>query len=267
MKVLLTAGLSCTPERRPLLEELAARARAQSPDALVVAGNLGGPPEQFEAALALFNDLTCPRAVLAGNRDVWHHTGHADSQTLWETMLPRAAARHGWTWLESRNLVVDRVGICGTIGWYDYSARDHGLGYTADQYESLKGLVSDDAHYINWGWSDREFAALVGARFSGRLDALENSREIDYILVVTHFPVFQQLVPLVATDVRSRFAAAYAFNLSLARVITPKSKVRYVISGHLPAAGMEVIRFGSHSLEAHSIGMDGEMPRLLALDV
>ncbi len=253
MRVIATADLNYKPAVHPYLEQLASDILDENPDLFLVGGNVGEPLSNFETALALFEAIDCPKALVTGNRDVWHRQAAPTSQQLWEELLPAAIRQHGFIWLEQENLAIDRVGVCGTVGWYDYSARDPGLGYNADQYEELKGLVNKDAHYIDWPWTDRQFASRALSRFATRIEELERDRVIDRILVLTHFPVFKECVVVAPDDPEWNFGIAYALNLSLGRVIAPKTKVQHVISGHVRPGGHWEVRFGGNTINMHIV--------------
>lgn len=267
MRIVLTSDLYHTASNLPALADLIDRIRRESPDVLLIAGNLGEPVEPFTWMLERFAALDCARGLVTGNRDVWSRGQDMSSQEWWEQDLPSLLERRNFVWLERENLVLGRVGICGTTGWYDYSGRDPKLGYTVEQYQELKGLVSDDARYVNWPWSDRDFASQLHEGFSERLQALELDREIDHILVLTHFPVFKDALSGMDGDIRWRFGAAYAFNLTLGRVIAPRNKVRHVVSGHSRLAGQWEITFGSNSFITHVVGHGEDTARSITIDI
>lgn len=268
MRILTTSDLRYSGENKSLVEHLAAQIRDEAPDVLLIAGNLGESLAQFEAVLCMFEGLPCPKAVIAGDRDVWNRDGQYTSQQLWADILPAAIRRHGYAYLEEENLIVGHVGICGTIGWYDYSGRDTRLGYTVEQYRELKGLVNRDAQYIDWPWSDQEFAGKVQNAFASRLEALERDRAIAHVVVVTHIPIFQDAIVHIPNDAQWNFGTAYAFNLTLGRMVAPRMKVRHVVSGHSRIRGDWEISFGHNVLRVHSIGRRGKQnPAYVVVDV
>ena len=155
MRILITADLHYRPSQREAYLNFSHWVKAQAPDCLIIAGDVGHPLRLFRRALQLFADLDCPKLVLAGNHDVYK--GEHDSRTLWETVLPQASREEGFGWLEEEVVVlgvskepgpkrhdgsevsepseVSRVktrdgaqgtgaiGIVGTMAWYDYSSR------------------------------------------------------------------------------------------------------------------------------------------------
>jgi predicted phosphohydrolase len=267
MRVVVTEGL-CYVQTPETLERLAGDIQAEAPDLFIIAGNIGEPLDTFRETLSLFEGLPCPRALVTGNRDVWHREEGPSSQQLWEESLMIAIRAGGFVWLEQENLVLDGVGVCGTVAWYDYSGRDTKLGYTAEQYEQLKGLVSSDARHIDWPWSDRDFASYLHEGFASRIEALERNRAVEHILVITHIPVFKEAIMHIPDDIRWRFGAAYTFNLSLGRVIAPKTKVRHVVSGHTRLGGEWDLSFGNNTFKMRVIGRsEKDEPHYVTIEI
>ncbi len=102
---------------------------ALKPDAVILAGDVGEGLGGFERMLVLLQALDCPRLILPGNHDLWAEP-QASSEARWTEILPRLTREHGAIWLEADNWCRDGLGVCGTIGWYDYTARDPSLDMT-----------------------------------------------------------------------------------------------------------------------------------------
>lgn len=267
MRILATSDLHYSQQTKPYLEKMVSQIHAEAPDLLIVAGGFGEPLPNFEAALGLFDSVTCHKAVVLGNEDIWARDGDRTSQQLWSEFLPEAIHRHGFLYLEEENLIVGRIGVCGTIGWYDYSGRDTSLGYTVDQYHELKGLVNQDAQYVDWPWSDQEFAAMVQVEFASRLEMLDRDHTIERIVVVTHFPIFKDAILHLPNDAQWNFGAAYAFNLTLGRIVAPKMKVRGVIGGHLDAGGQWDFSFGHNVVKTYIVGREEQGATYVVLEI
>jgi predicted phosphohydrolase len=267
VRILATSDLDYSSDNEVYLRNLASQIEGENPDVFVIAGGLGESLSCFDAALSLFDGLSCHKAMVLGNKDVWNWDGDHNSQLLWTELLPDAIYKHGFVYLERENLVVDRVGICGTIGWYDYSGRDTRLGYTVEQYQELKGLVNLDAQYIDWPWSDQEFAAVAQGDFVTRLEKLDHDRMVQRIVVVTHYPIFKEAMVHMPGDAQWNFGSAYAFNLTLGRIVAPKMKARGVISGHLDVGGQWDISFAHNIVKIHIVGRTEHGPGYTVLDV
>jgi len=97
--------------------------RATEPAAVVLAGDLGHPLENFRRCLAAFRSLPVPVAVLAGNHDVWRDEVGLGSRELWEHGLADATREAGALWLEDGELRIDDVAIVGSLTWYYLTQR------------------------------------------------------------------------------------------------------------------------------------------------
>jgi 3',5'-cyclic AMP phosphodiesterase CpdA len=232
MRVAITSDIHYHPPWHPRIDRLVASMQALEPDLLVLAGDIGEPLELFEAGLEAFAPVCEHRAVIAGNHDLWHRVSENSSQQLWEELLPQVASKLGYHWLEYRNLILGSLGLCGTIAWYDYSGRHPELELGEDAYEQMKPSVSNDGRFIDWPWTDREFAARIALDFGKRLQALQQSDDVENIVVVTHVPLFRESLRIYDTPQES-LANAYYANLPLGRTVLNCDKVRAIFSGHV----------------------------------
>lgn len=232
MRLAITSDIHYHPPWRERVERLAALLRAQAPDVMVLAGDTGEPLALFTEGLAAFSSVGQHRAAIAGNHDVWNRVGEDRSQDLWETLLPGTAARLGYHWLETDNLILGSLGVCGTMAWYDYSGRHPDVELDEDAYEQIKAAVSNDGRYIDWPWSDREFSRRLAGDFEKRLSALQNNPDVTDIVVITHVPLFRDsLRPY--DDPDQAVANAYYANLPVGSMVLNCDKVRAVFSGHV----------------------------------
>jgi hypothetical protein len=223
----LHLGITAPKQIEMLAEEIA----AAQPDLTILAGDLGAPLGRFRECLALFADVPGARAVLAGNHDVWAHGQR--SQDLWERLLPEATRAAGMLWLEDADWRQDGCAVAGSLAWYDYSAADPGLPpFTPAYYAIHKRDYNNDGTYIDWPWSDVDFAARLGDGLCARLDALEADATIQKVLVVTHVPICEAQLVRKPDDQRWGFSNAYFGNLTLGRRVAAHRKVRAIISGH-----------------------------------
>ena len=191
MRIVITADLHYRPSQRGTYLAFARWVEAQQPDCFIVAGDTGHPLRLFGRALQLFDGLTCPKLLLAGNHDVYR--GEHDSRNLWETLLPQATRDAGFVWLEDTVVRLGALGIAGSMAWYDYSSRSGHLPQGAAELRLLKAVVNHDADFIDWPWSDVAMARFLARRFAARLDSLASDPTVDQILVVTHVPIFPEM--------------------------------------------------------------------------
>jgi 3',5'-cyclic AMP phosphodiesterase CpdA len=266
MRIALTSDIHFHPPWADRAEALVGLIQEQAPDLLILAGDIGEPLEMFEQGLVTFEPACECRAALPGNHDVWHRVSDHTSQALWDSLLKQTSEAHGYHWLERENLVVDSIGICGTVAWYDYSGKQPALPLSDDQYERLKTMISNDGRFIDWPWRDREFAHRVGVAFLERLDALENDSQVTDVIAVTHVPLFKECLRPVSTPEHG-IANAYYANLPLGEAVLQRRKVRALFSGHVHlAARLEVNRGDSGPLLVCNVPADYGKPAALIFD-
>ncbi len=230
--IVVTSDLHLGITSEAILRSLAERIAAEQPALTVLAGDLGEPLNRFIACLRLFAKLPGQVAVLAGNHDVWARGGYT-SRKLWVQYLPEATRAAGMLWLEEENWQQDDLAVAGSLAWYDYSAADPlALSYPAEFFALQKGRFNADAHYIDWGWADREVAQHMGDALCARLEALEDDPAIRSVLVASHVPLFEAQMCRKSDDAGWGFSNAYFGNLTLGRRVLEMRKLRAVVSGH-----------------------------------
>jgi predicted MPP superfamily phosphohydrolase len=261
VRIVITSDTHYHPEWAATLKDFVNKIAALQPDCLILAGDVGEGTDNFEQMLILFEALPCPRLILSGNHDLWMR-GKSDSQGLWESILPDLTRKHGAIWLEGENWICKGIGVSGTNGWYDYSARDPKLPLTTEQYAQMKPIVMMDGRRMRWRWTDIEFANLIGQAFESRLSTLESDPNIREILVATHVPPFEEGITRRPDDPNWNMSNAYFGNLTLGKRITKYPKVRRVVSGHT--------HIGKHAqvggIDMHVINADYGYPAYLLFD-
>jgi predicted phosphohydrolase len=264
MRIVVTADLHYHALWARTLERFAWQIQDERPDCFILAGDVGHPLANFRRGLALFSDLTCPRLALAGNHDLW--SGEHESQVLWDHLLGDAAREAGFLWLDRENVRLGNLGICGTLGWYDYSAREPFLPIEDWDYFVNKGMFDNDGNYVDWDRTDQEFAALILGEFSARLAALCEDTAISQVLVVTHVPPFRENLVHKPDNMTWSFNNAFAGNLTLGQAIVRCPKVSHVVSGHTHAGGHWQVPTPHGTIESYVVGSDYGQPAYVTLD-
>jgi 3',5'-cyclic AMP phosphodiesterase CpdA len=231
MRVVVTSDTHYQPYWAGRLLTFIQEIRALYPDVIVLGGDVGEGVSGYEGMLALLEKLACPHLILTGNHDLWKWNGHS-SRELWETVLPALTRQHNAIWLEGENWIKDGLAICGTNGWYDYSAADPTLPFLKEQYAEMKKNIMVDGRAIDWGWTDLEFADRVGDAFEKRLATLQADPTVREILIVTHVPAFEEGVARKPNNLSWNMGNAYFGNLTLGKRIVKYDKVKRVVSGH-----------------------------------
>ena len=236
MKIAITADLHWG-SRSHGDESTRAMARAlheEAPDVLVLAGDLASAGlDNVRACLEQFEGLPAERLFIAGNHDIW--TPDGDSEELLRETLPAVGREHGFHYLEGAPWVdpTGRVGIAGTIGWYDYSFRDRSLPYDLDQYRRKyvrRVAAYNDRLFVRWPHSDEEFTALIVDELRATLAGL--SARVEEIVAVTHHLPFEELVVRWPDHPAWAFANAYLGAARLGEALLEFPRVRHHFCGH-----------------------------------
>jgi len=136
-----------------------------SPDALVLAGDLANTLAGWGETLRYFRVLDVLKLVVPGNHDVWIESKSAlgrahDSAWKHDVALRGIAAEHGFHYLPGSPLVVGAIGFAGSLGWYDYSLRDHRLDGAIGTCQYDEGTLVD-SNGCTGVWTDTRRAAWL----------------------------------------------------------------------------------------------------------
>ena len=299
MRIIITADLHYRPSQRETYVQFSHWVKAQAPDCLIIAGDVGHPLRLFRRALQLFADLDCPKLVLAGNHDVYK--GEHDSRTLWETVLPQASREEGFGWLEEEVVVLGvskepglkrqdgsevlepsevsgvkrregaqgtgAIGIVGTMAWYDYSSRAPQAAYSDADYRLLKQMVNHDADFIDWPWSDVAMARFLVRRFAARLAGLVDNPTVNRIVVVTHVPIFPEALPHYPESEFYSLMRAYLGNMTLGELVRRQPKVTQVVSGHIHHRGHWIVAGEHGPIDFRLVGSHRGAPAAVVLEL
>lgn len=225
------------------VEELAQRIQAENPAALIIAGDIAHGLGEFERCMACFEGFDVPVGVVAGNHDVWRdqQAGHS-SAALWNTLLPKATRDAGAIWLEEETLRLGDVVIVGSMVWYDYSAIDPAWTMSEKEIASFKALVNNDAHWIDWQFTDPMFANLLGAGLRHRLELACLVNGVRTVVVVTHVPIIEEQIVRKPGDLQWGISNAYFGNLTTGKVVLAEPKVCVIASAHTHVGRQGVVK-------------------------
>ena len=259
MRLLITSDLHYNHARSRasadrLIDDINAR-RDEDFDALLLIGDAAsfdGPA--LEQCLARFR-FAGPKLFVAGNHELWT-TARDDSHVLYTTELPRRIREIGWTWVEDEPFVSGKVGIVGSIGWYDYSFAQPELQIPRRFYEhkispgaaertsefahllTEANDVSPEARQIVARWNDGRFVKLhrsdetfldeLLAKLRRQLDAL---RHVEHVVAAIHHLPFRELLPP-PHSAQWDFAKAYLGSERIGALLLEYENVRDVVCGH-----------------------------------
>jgi len=260
MEFLVTGDLHYENERsRPSARALAEELVREKADALILAGDsFAFDLSLLEESLHLFDAFPGKKLFVMGNHCLWVREG-GDSFRRYTQELPEAVERLGWHCLDRAPLILGRVGVAGTVGWYDYSFRDSEVEVPERFYEAKIGpgaALADpryrrllrekddlrpghfrirsrwmDGEYVRWRFSDREFTGLTAARLAEHLAFLRD--RVNTIVAVLHHVPFREMVRRKPGDPSWNFANAFQGSAALGRVLLSEPKVKHLVCAHV----------------------------------
>lgn len=234
-------------------------------DALLVLGDVAGQDLGIlRDCLHLFDRFGGRKFFVPGNHELWTLPGEC-SFTRYETILPDVCDAAGFHMLDREPVVVDGVGLAGSIGWYDFAFRPERLGIPLrfyrekvapgaasrlDRYTHLLDRTDDvpeasmrmgtrwmDGEYVRLPMDDLEFCARLLERLERHLTLLADACET--IVVGLHHVPFAELVP--PNDNPSwAFAGAFLGSPAFGELLLRFPTVRQVYCGHTHKAGQIV---------------------------
>ena len=259
VRILVTADLHYEIARsRGPTERLAKRACKLGGEAIVLVGDTAGAdPTPLRECLRLFGAFPGRKLLVAGNHCLWCRPGE-NSLDRYRRLLPALAEEEGFILLDHQPVVIDNVGLVGSVGWYDYSFRDRSLGipkafyrakvapgaaarmgahyelfarYRAqlDQSHLAIGTIWMDGVHVNLPMSDEEFVDVLAEKLAGQIKQV-TGRCRRIIAFVHHLP-FRELVPQDRPP-RFAFAAGFMGSQRLGEVLLADEKVTHVYCGH-----------------------------------
>ncbi len=251
---------------------LAEYLRGRPPDILVVAGDVASGPH-FSACLDLFAGLPCRKALVPGNHDIWVAPDAAfDSQYLYEVELPRAAAAHGFHYLDQGPLLIPAEGLAlvGSMNWYDYSWALESLRrhFPAEEHRLRSKRFTrgrhNDANFVRWSFDDSAFTAHVAAVLERHLEAA--LAQTAKAIVVTHHPPFRGIsFPSTGRtdDVDLLLWAAFGGNSRVEALLARHAeRIPFAVCGHTHRDCENTLG----SIRGFNIGGDYHYKRLLCLE-
>ncbi|HTK05287.1 MAG TPA: metallophosphoesterase [Candidatus Eisenbacteria bacterium] len=223
---------------RSLAAHLRSPGTAAKEDVLILVGDIATNDDTLRACLALFSGFRGRKFAVAGNHDVWIEED-LSSWTRYRRLsaIFRAAGFHP---LEDEPVVIDGIGIAGSLGWYDYSFRDEDLGIDMEAYRTKTPPGQDfpcwnDAHLVRWGMPDEDVTTWQAERLERHLASLEGCRE--KVLAIHHVPTKRLLFhPRCLVPMGTRFANAFLGSERFGEIASLHG-VSLVVNGHIHMAG------------------------------
>jgi predicted MPP superfamily phosphohydrolase len=249
------------------VQKLISDIRAEKPDAVAVAGDIGEGVENIQVVFEEIRSLGIPVGACAGNHDVWKNDKRRTSELIWNQILPSLARSAGITWLDGENMVVGGIAIVGTIAWYDYSAQDPAFKASPEENWKRKGEFDADAWQVDWPWNDIEFCDMIEPGFRARLKQAQDDPSIREIIVVSHSPIFEGQIKRKPGNYKWGFSNAYYGNLTFGSIVAGHDKLTHVVSGHSHAGMESTIMIGNHPARVVTLDSQYNNPVYIGLDL
>ena len=273
MKIAITADLhwGINPAGDESTRKLIDHLLYTSPDLLILAGDIGAG-DDFEKCLNLFDVLSCQRALVPGNHDIWVTSDdeRGDSWQVYSQHLPQLCERHGFHYLDQGPLVLPGAGlaVAGTMNWYDYSWSIDRLPEFASDWEQrlrtkrfLRGR-HNDARFVRWPFTDASFTAAVVEKLERHL--ADAAAQAERMLLVTHHPAFEGLnyPSTVPPHLDQLLWRAFSGNRSVEKLIERYAdRIGMVFSGHTHKERSNMFA----NVPGYNIGGDYGWKRLLTV--
>ncbi len=247
--------------------------KAQPPDVLVLAGDIGAG-DDFAHGLALFADLGCLKALVPGNHDIWVEESdpRGDSLQVYREHLPALCARYGFHYLDHGPFFLAQANLtlAGSINWYDYSWSLEALRrQVKDWQERLRSKQfsrgrHNDARLVRWPLDDVRFTAEVVRILEQHIQ--QACGQSEKVIVVTHHPPFYGLSfprPVRPKSLDALLWDAFSGNRALEEVLVRHADhIPFTFCGHTHRAREGTLG----NIRGYNIGGDYHFKRLLVLD-
>jgi predicted phosphohydrolase len=226
-------------------------------DALLLLGDVAGRDIGIvNDCLHLFDSFAGRKLFVAGNHDIWAHPGE-DSLDRLERALPEVCRDAGFHPLDLEPVVLDGVGIAGSMGWYDFSFRPRhleiplrfyeakvspGAAMRMERHSHLLADLSDvppqsleigcrwmDGQHVRLPMSDAEFCSHLLKRLDAHLAEL--ATRCKTIVVGLHHLPFAEFVPGTPRPAWA-FAEAYLGSAAFGELLRSYPQVRFAFCGH-----------------------------------
>lgn len=208
-------------------------------DIIMCAGDISPSVPELQHTLKLINESIDAQyyVFVPGNHDVWELEDKINpgiTQKKYDVILKDVVERANFHYLPNNPLIIDdKIGIIGSIGWYDYSFRptqyDDYLKQIGTWYDTkrLEGKVWNDVNFTNWGMTDQEVTKLLVNQLK---EDYQKTNEVSQKIAVIHHVPFKEGVIYknnIDWDFFSTFVGAACFG-----DMFRQWKIDVVIHGH-----------------------------------
>ena len=235
MKIGLISDLhtDATEANKAIVPHIINAVRDANLDVFVLAGDVTPNLSEFYEVLGEFADadLACQKLFVPGNHDIW--VGKKANMTSEQKcgVLSDICQDHGFHSLTDSPYVVDKIGFCGTIGWYDYTYASDTYHFTTEQYaeKQLMKSVWSDKLYAKWSDIDENIAHRFEKELERQIHSVKNT--VQRIVVVTHHVPFRECIRY-RGELPWDYFSAFMGSEGLGRICLQEPLVSHALFGH-----------------------------------
>ena len=203
-------------------------------DVFVLAGDVTPNLSEFYEILDEFDkaELPCQKLFVPGNHDIWVSKDANMTSQQKCRVISEICQDHRFYPLIDAPYIAEKIGFCGTIGWYDYTFASDEYDFSAEQYakKQLMGTVWSDKRYARWADTDQKVAHRFEAELDKQIAFLRD--RVQRIIVVTHHVPFRKCIHYRGELPWDYFRAFYGSE-GLGMLCLQEPLVTHVLFGHV----------------------------------
>ena len=236
MKIALISDLhaEATEANRAIVPFLIDAIISAELDVFVLAGDVTPNLSEFYEILGEFDkaELPCQKLFVPGNHDIWVSKDANMTSQQKCRVISEICQDHRFYPLIDAPYIAEKIGFCGTIGWYDYTFASDEYDFSAEQYakKQLMGTVWNDKRYARWSDTDQKVAHRFEAELDKQIAFLKD--RVQRIIVVTHHVPFRKCIHYRGELPWDYFRAFYGSE-GLGMLCLQEPLVTHVLFGHV----------------------------------
>lgn len=203
-------------------------------DIFILAGDITPKLSEFYEVLGEFAnaDLKCKMLFVPGNHDIW--VGKKANMTSEQKcgVISEICQDHGFHSLFDAPYMVDKIGFCGTIGWYDYTFASDEYDFTTEQYaeKQLMESVWSDKYFAKWLDTDENIAHRFENELEQQIRSLKD--EVQRIVAVMHHVPYRECLRF-RGELPWDYFRAFMGSEGLGSICSHEPLVTHVLFGHV----------------------------------
>lgn len=235
MKIGLISDLhtDATEANKAIVPHIINAVRDARLDVFILAGDVTPKLSEFYEILGEFANanLACQKLFVPGNHDIWigKNTNMTSEQKC--GVISEICQDHGFHSLMDAPYLVDKVGFCGTIGWYDYTFASDDYDFSTEQYaeKQLMKSVWSDKLYAKWMDTDENIAHRFERELEQQIQSTKD--KVQRIIVVTHHVPYRECLRY-RGELPWDYFRAFMGSEGLGRICRQEQLVTHVLFGH-----------------------------------